>query len=155
MNRVFVYHRVVRFGECDPAGVVYYPVFFNWFHECMEAWFEQGLQHSYSKTIEEIGFPAKSCQASFYRPIPMGTKITIALTISELRSKSFALQLQIYKDHIMEVHISSVKPLAEGQVVCVGIGVKEGAFQFQPMPIPLFLYDKMKLYLRTQILPSK
>ena len=154
MNSIFIHHRIVRFGECDPAGVVYYPVFFNWFHECMEAWFEQGLLHSYSKTIQEIGFPAKSCQASFFRPIQMGMHISVALTISELRSKSFALQFQIYQEHLNETSILTNTELvgtqlAEGQVVCVGIGVQKGEFQFRPMPIPSFLHSKMKDYVQS------
>ena len=56
MNHFFLHHRTVRFGECDPAGVVYYPIFFNWFHECMEVWFEEALQTPYAEVIQNIGF---------------------------------------------------------------------------------------------------
>ena len=66
MNHFFLHHRTVRFGECDPAGVVYYPIFFNWFHECMEVWFEEALQVPYAEVIQNIGFPAKSCEANFF-----------------------------------------------------------------------------------------
>ena len=149
MSRTFIHHRTIRFGECDPAGVVYYPVFFNWFHECMEAWFEQGLHYSYAQTIQEIGFPAKSCEASFFRPIAMGSQISITLTISELRNKGFALQFEIYDGHLDEDDLSAKSSLAKGSVVCVGIGVQKGEFQFRPMPIPSFLRDKMQHYVQS------
>ena len=30
----------VRFGHADPAKIVYYPRFFEWFHDAMESMFE-------------------------------------------------------------------------------------------------------------------
>jgi acyl-CoA thioesterase FadM len=152
MNQHFLHHRIVRFGECDPAGVVYYPVFFNWFHECMEAWFEEGLQQPYAQVIQNIGFPAKSCESEFFRPIHNGSQITLRLYLSELRQKGFCLQFDIYNGHL-EHHdvISNTTPkkLARGKVICVGIGVQKGDFQFRPMPIPSHLHKKMLAYVHS------
>ena len=95
-DKIFVQHRTIRFGECDPAGIVYYPVFFNWFHELMEAWFENELSTSYAKVIQDIGFPAKSCEAEFYRPIAVGDHITLSFNLEKLRTKGFCFQVKIY-----------------------------------------------------------
>ena len=51
-NQNFRHSRIVRFGECDPAGVAYYPEFFNWFHQAMEACFEDYLGVPYAEMIE-------------------------------------------------------------------------------------------------------
>jgi 4-hydroxybenzoyl-CoA thioesterase len=153
MNHSFLHHRTVRFGECDPAGVVYYPIFFNWFHECMEVWFEEALQTPYAEVIQEIGFPAKSCEANFLRPIPVGSSITLVLSLSEIRQKGFCLIFDIYKEHLhhnTEIEQLSKSILATGKVVCVGIGVKEGEFQFRPMDIPSELRQKMSAYLQAK-----
>ena len=159
MSTYFLQHRTVRFGECDPAGVVYYPVFFNWFHECMEDWFDNGLKEPYAQVIKEIGFPAKSCAAEFFRPIHNGSQITLVLSISEIRPKGITLQFEIFAEHISEQSLDirlleedtdsnkPLKKLAVGKVVCVGIGVKKGEFHFRPMPIPSELYQKMLSYL--------
>ena len=151
MNHFFLHHRTVRFGECDPAGVVYYPVFFNWFHECMEAWFEEALQAPYSEVIQNIGFPAKSCEANFLRPIPVGSSITLALSLSEIRKKGFCLIFDIYQNHLPQnVKFEQLSKLAVGKVICVGIGVKEGEFQFRPIDIPTELQQRMNPYLRSK-----
>ena len=72
MSSIFLSKRIVRFGECDPAGVVYYPVFFHWFHEVMEEWFERCLDIGYADCIREYGFPAKETNAEFFRPCSVG-----------------------------------------------------------------------------------
>ena len=128
----------MRFGECDPAGVVYYPVFFNWFHEAMEAWFDEGLNEPYAKVIERIGFPAKHINADFFRPCKMGDKVSVSLQVAKMGRSS--LQLAI---HVMGEDKSL---MAKGEVLCVCIGVAAGEFQFRSHPLPPDLRRKMSLF---------
>ena len=137
--KTFEHHRTVRFGECDPAGVVYYPVFFHWFHEAMEAWFEEELGEPYGSVIQRIGFPAKSTSAEFKRPCSIGELLTVRLSLLELRQKGMQLQLTV-----VERETETIK--AVGTVVCVAIGVAAGAFQFRPIEIPAALRAKMSLF---------
>ena len=138
--KIFQHHRTVRFGECDPAGVVYYPVFFNWFHEAMEAWFEEELGASYGSVIQSTGFPAKSTSAQFFKPCRIGEALIVNLSLSELRTKGMHIQLTIEDVH------GTVK--AHGSVICVAIGPAAGAFQFKPVPIPEALFQNMQLFLK-------
>ena len=138
--RCFVDHRTVRFGECDPAGVVYYPVFFNWYHELMEAWFEQALGMSYSECIKTVGFPAKTTQAEFFRPCAMGEKLTMELYLSRLTKRSMTIEIDIKG--------ADQKQKAHGYVVCVCIGVSSDGFRFKPREIPENLHEKMKYFLQ-------
>ena len=62
---VHLHPHTVRFGECDPAGVVYFPVFFDWFHQAMESWFAEGLGHVYADILQRYGFPAVKPSAEF------------------------------------------------------------------------------------------
>ena len=121
--KIFQHKRTVRFGECDPAAVVYYPVFFNWFHETMEAWFETGLDAPYAQVIQTFGFPAKSISAEFHRPCKMGDALIIALTVADLGRSSLRLSI--------EVNGEDGSKRASGEVLCVCIGVAEGEFQFR------------------------
>jgi len=134
----FLHTRTVRFGECDPAGVVYYPVFFNWFHETMEAWFEAELQLSYAEAIERFGFPAVETSAQFRRPISMGEKIDIQLRVEKMGRSSVLLGFTIF-DKQQELK-------ASGQVRCVCIQVDQEGFQFSAMEIPDFLREEMKRF---------
>ena len=131
--------RTVRFGECDPAGVVYYPVFFNWFHETMEAWFEKELKLPYATALQKFGFPAVSTSAQFRRPIAMGEEITIQLSVRKIGRSSVLLNFDIY-DVGQELK-------ANGQVRCVCIGVDSAGFQFSSLEIPDHLRNEMNRFL--------
>ena len=133
---MFVCTRMVRFGECDPAGVVYYPVFFDWFHQSMEEWFEKGLGHKYSDVIKEYGFPAVHTEATYHKAIPMGMQVYIQVGVTTLSRSSLGLSFQIVdEDGVC---------FAQGNVRTVCIAVKKGQFQFSSTEIPLFLREKMQ-----------
>jgi acyl-CoA thioesterase FadM len=38
MNETFVHEQLIRFSHCDPAGIVYFPRFFDLAHATMEDW---------------------------------------------------------------------------------------------------------------------
>ena len=139
MSEVFLHRRTVRFGECDPAGVVYYPVFFNWFHEAMEAWFEEGLGIPYAKATQEVGFPARATDADFRAPCRMGDDLTVRLSLGALGHRSLRLCL--------DIHGPDGSLRARGSVSCVCIGVAGDGFRFQAVPIPPALRSGMERYL--------
>ena len=88
-------HRVeVRFGDCDPAGIVYFPRFFHLFHEAMETWFAAGLGLSYAGLIVErrLGFPAVHSEADFKAPCALGDVITVEMTVARLGRSSLGLE---------------------------------------------------------------
>lgn len=133
----FVHRRTVRFGECDPAGVVYYPVFFHWFHELMEVWFEEGLGWSYAECIQEQGFPAKETKAEFLRPCAVGEEVELKMSLGHLSSRSFRMDIEVWGNE---------KKKAYGHVVCVCIGVSGTSFRFAPKEIPARLSEKMEKF---------
>ena len=132
--------RTVRFGECDPAGVVYYPVFFNWFHELMECWFEEALDLPYSRCLQQLGFPAKETSSEFFRPCAMGEKLRLELFLSHLGKRSMRIEIEVFSKDILK---------AKGYVVCVCIGLSKDGFQFSSSEIPAYLRDKMVKFLRS------
>ena len=124
----FHHTRTVRFGECDPAGVTYYPVYFNWFHQAMEACFEMHLGVPYATMIQTVGFPAVHTSASFQHPVSVGEKLTIVVSISKLGRSSVLWNFHIYNEQ--------EQLCAIGQVKTVCIPVMTGVFEFESVPIP-------------------
>jgi 4-hydroxybenzoyl-CoA thioesterase len=51
---------VVRFGDIDQAGIVYYPRLVNYFHVAMEEFFAGALELNYPRFLAEhqLGLPA-------------------------------------------------------------------------------------------------
>lgn len=127
--------RVVRFGECDPAGVVYYPVFFQWFHEAMEDWFANRLGVPYAEVLKEIGFPAARTECDFSRPCRLGEAVSVAVAVERLGGSSLTLGFTVIGDD------ETVR--ARGRTVCVCITASPDGFSFSATRIPAALREKL------------
>jgi len=68
--RIFRVREVVRFRHCDPAGIVFYPRYFEMVNDFIEAWFERALGASFHALHEGqgIGTPTASIQCDFVSP---------------------------------------------------------------------------------------
>ena len=128
MSQGFHHLRVVRFGECDPAGVTYYPIYFDWFHQAMEACFEQHLSLPYAKMLETVGFPAIHTSATFHKPLPVGEVVSIRVEIGHMGRSSIVWRFTVFNSE------KSVATVGEVKTVCIAVN-NEG-FDFSPVPIP-------------------
>lgn len=90
---VHVHRLRVGFGDCDPAGIVYYPRFFHFFHEAMESWFDARLGLAYAELIQGrgLGFPAVHAEADFKLPCAFGQEIAVELRVAQLGRTSIRL----------------------------------------------------------------
>ena len=84
----------VRFGDIDPAGVVYYPRFFHYFHQAFEQWFGDALGVSYREVIydQRIGFPAVRIDTEFKNPLRYGDSVRIELELIDIGDKSLTVR---------------------------------------------------------------
>jgi 4-hydroxybenzoyl-CoA thioesterase len=84
----------VRFGDCDPAGLVYYPVIFHYFHVAMEEFFAARCGTSYERLMRErrIGFPVVNVQTEFIAPFVYGDEIEIEVSVSRAGESSAAFE---------------------------------------------------------------
>ena len=88
----------VRFGDCDPAGIVYFPRFFDFFHQAMESWFPTHLGLGYDELICErkLGFPAVHTEADFKRPSRFGESIEIHQRVTQLGRTSIHFAYEVH-----------------------------------------------------------
>jgi len=94
-------HRVsVLFGDCDPAGIIYFPRVFDYFHQAMESWFAQALGLPYAEVVRgrKLGFPAVHTEADFRRPCFLGDEVDITLRVAALGNKSIRLEYVVTDD---------------------------------------------------------
>jgi 4-hydroxybenzoyl-CoA thioesterase len=93
MRGVHIHPLVVRFGDCDPAGIVYFPRFFDFFHDAMETWFSAHLGVAYAQVVtgRKIGFPAVHSEADFKVPCAFGESIAVELRVARLGRSSIGL----------------------------------------------------------------
>lgn len=115
----------VRFADVDHAGIVYYPVFYHYFHIAFEEFFRQRMgQRAYLRLLDEdrIGFPAVSSSCDFKAPLAFGDTIEVEMTLGRLGTKSVTFHYRVFKlpddEEIVEAE-RGPQVVAEGKVTCV------------------------------------
>ena len=81
----------VRWSEADPAGIAFYPRFFEWFDMATEALFES-LEMPWPVLFPRyrvVGVPLVDVGARFASPVRYGDTVTVRASISEVREKTF------------------------------------------------------------------
>ena len=82
----------VQFGDCDPAGIVFFPNFSRWMDEASLAFFmAQGVPpwRELVKTRGIIGTPLLEINTKFMRPATYGETIHVHTTVEEWAAKTF------------------------------------------------------------------
>jgi 4-hydroxybenzoyl-CoA thioesterase len=87
----------VRWSEADPAGIVFYPRFFEWFDLGTEALFEAlGMPWRELFPAEGIvGVPIVETGARFASPVRYGDLVRIETTVSRVHDKTFRVEHEI------------------------------------------------------------
>nr|WP_316644230.1 thioesterase family protein [uncultured Roseateles sp.] len=93
---VFERQERVRFGHCDPAGIVFYPRYFEMLNALVEDWFTEGLGVNYADLLgpRRTGVPTVHLGVDFQRISRMGDLLTQRVAINKLGRSSLGLNLQ-------------------------------------------------------------
>ena len=79
----------IRWGDCDPAGIIFYPRYFEIFDAATAALFERALgitKHEMFKAYEFAGWPLVRTHARFLKPTRFGDDVTIETSVKFGRS---------------------------------------------------------------------
>jgi 4-hydroxybenzoyl-CoA thioesterase len=87
----------VRFGDADPAGLVYFVHFFHYFHVAMEEFFAARCGISYQELMakERIGFPTVNVQAEFFTPLFYGDEAEVEVYVSRVGKSSATFEYSV------------------------------------------------------------
>ncbi|MBS7701152.1 MAG: acyl-CoA thioesterase [Cryobacterium sp.] len=90
----------IRFSHCDPAGIVYTPVYFDLFNGVIEDWFADALKLPYRLFIRDrrIGLGYAHAACDFFQPSEMGDALDVAVVVAEVGRSSYRLTLHAMKD---------------------------------------------------------
>lgn len=95
MDAVFERRELVRFGHCDPAGIVFYPRYYEMLNALVEDWITQGLGISYAELLgpRRVGLPTVSLKTEFRRVSRMGDELVQRIAIQRLGRSSLTLNI--------------------------------------------------------------
>jgi 4-hydroxybenzoyl-CoA thioesterase len=105
-------HVRIEWGDCDPAGIVYYPRYMAIFDACTSALIERALgmtKQQYLRTYEFGGHPLVNAHARFLLPTRFGDDVTIETTVTDLRRSSFDVRHRLSKDDKLAVEESETR----------------------------------------------
>ena len=94
---MLVNRRAVRieWGDCDPAGIVYYPRYFAIFDASTTALIERALgmsKYDYLKAYDFAGHPVVETRVRFLLPTRFGDEVVIASTVVAHGRSSFKVE---------------------------------------------------------------
>ena len=88
----------IEFGDCDPAGIVYFPNYFRMFDASTAYLFEAALgmkKIAWVKRFGILGIPVVDTGAKFAMPSRFGDVVTINSTITGFKRSSFEVVHQL------------------------------------------------------------
>ncbi|HWU02019.1 MAG TPA: thioesterase family protein [Novosphingobium sp.] len=83
----------VRFADVDPAGIVFYPRYFEMLNGAVEDWFAADLGADFRKLhlVDRIGTPTVKLEVQFLSPSELGDELTITIAVREVGRSSCAI----------------------------------------------------------------
>ena len=95
MAETFTLIHPVRFADCDPAGIVFFPRFLEMVNDLTEDWFERGLQMPFNEFHLERGYgvPVVNTKVDFLKACRLGERLSLELGIESLGGSSVVLAI--------------------------------------------------------------
>jgi 4-hydroxybenzoyl-CoA thioesterase len=93
-------HRI-EWGQCDPAGIVFAPRYFDMFTESTILLFEKaglGKKRAMLADLGTVGFPMVNVSARFLSPTSYGDDVTIETMAPEFGRTSFTVEHRLLLD---------------------------------------------------------
>lgn len=86
----------IRFAHCDPAGIVFYPRYFEMMNGVVEDWCAQSLGWSFHEMhlVRGIGLPTVHIETDFIKPSQLGETLHASLQVQKIGGASVHLELQ-------------------------------------------------------------
>ncbi|WP_108485392.1 acyl-CoA thioesterase [Oceaniglobus ichthyenteri] len=89
---MFSFPQKVLFKHCDPAGIVFYPRYFEMMNDCVEAFFDS-IDHPFESLHGKNAVPMAQISTRFQAPSRHGDHLIISLEVLRLGNASLDIQL--------------------------------------------------------------
>lgn len=145
VSKLYEQEHRIRFSECDPAGIVFYPQYFVMFNDLMEAWIDSMIPEGFHNMIasKRVGMPSVHIEAEFKSISRMGDDVVMSLGVERIGNSSLTLLLRcIGKDGVLRMQVRQT-------VVTTSLETHLG------ISIPDFLRNPMQEYVIAQPESSK
>jgi YbgC/YbaW family acyl-CoA thioester hydrolase len=99
----------VRFGDCDPAGIVFFAAWFTMANAAVEDFFDDALRIDFHElhANRRIGTGFAHAEADFFRPGLMGDRIMLTPLITSIGGASYSLTMHVHREEeeLVRLHL--------------------------------------------------
>jgi YbgC/YbaW family acyl-CoA thioester hydrolase len=85
----------VHWGDCDPAGIIFYPTYFRWMDAATWAFMESVGYDAKRMRAEHLAMPLVSATCDFLFPAEQGDRCEVRSRITRFGGKSFVVTHEI------------------------------------------------------------
>jgi 4-hydroxybenzoyl-CoA thioesterase len=96
-SAVFVHPVQLRWGECDPAGIIFYPTYFLWFDAACWNMFAQVGYHAKRLRAEHLAMPLVAADCEFKHPAEQEDRCEVRSRIVRWGGKSFVIAYDVVR----------------------------------------------------------
>lgn len=91
--------RVLHFSDCDPAGIAYYPRYFDKLNSVVEDWWaSMGIPWKVLFLERRIGLPTVRFEVDFRAPAFLGDSLVFSLAVARIGQRSVDLDHTVRRD---------------------------------------------------------
>jgi 4-hydroxybenzoyl-CoA thioesterase len=102
----------IEWGDCDPAGIVFYPRYFAMFDASTAALFQAALgmpKIAWTKHYGMLGIPMVDTRAKFHIPSAYGDEVVIESRVTAFRRASFDVAHRLLKGEALAVEATETR----------------------------------------------
>jgi 4-hydroxybenzoyl-CoA thioesterase len=92
-GRVFSFPQKVLFRHCDPAGIVFFPRYFEMINDCTEAFFAEVLNAPWEVLHDGGATPTVTIETTFQAPSRHGDMLNLALSVTRIGVTSLGISV--------------------------------------------------------------
>lgn len=116
----------IEFNHCDPAGIVFYPRYFEMTNSVVENFFREALDYPFARLMAEgMGVPTVRVEMEFRAPSRLGEVLEWTLQVRRIGRSSARLRIAAHGDGSLRL---------QGEITLVFASLQGGA---QPWPDPI------------------
>ncbi|HYD75902.1 acyl-CoA thioesterase [Ramlibacter sp.] len=130
MSRIFRLSRTVAWGDCDPAGIIFYPTYYRWMDAAIGELLAQCGWPAQRMRAEHMAVPLVDSGCAFMRSPTFGDDCEVRSSVTRLGRSSFTLQYEFFLQ-------GQEQPLARGHEARVWCRYEAGPgtpLRSQPLP---------------------
>lgn len=118
----------ILFQHCDPAGIVFYPRYFEMINALVESWFEEEIGYSFERMHLDLktGIPTVHTDFTFRNPSRLGEVLNLELLVKKLGRSSIICDVTAKGSQEQTIRF-------EGQVTLVYFDMTTGKSKSMPV----------------------